>query len=74
MKTIKQILDNKGRDVFTIDPGAAVIDAVKDMASRKIGALIVLQEARVVGVFTEQILRAEYCSKNAIRKPRRWVM
>ena len=54
MKTIKQILAVKGNDVYTIDPEKSIIDAVKEMAEKKIGALVVLDSGKVKGIVTEQ--------------------
>ena len=54
MKTIKQILAIKGNQVFTTDPSVLVVDAVKDMAKKKVGALIVLTNDEIKGVITEQ--------------------
>ena len=54
MKTIKQILESKGNDVYVTSPDTCVIDAVKEMAKKKCGALIVLQQGDIKGVITEQ--------------------
>jgi len=54
MKTIKQILESKGNQVYVTSPDTCVIDAVKKMAKMKCGALIVLQENDIKGVITEQ--------------------
>lgn len=54
MKTIKEILAVKGNQVYTIDPSTFIIDAVKEMAEKKVGALIVLKDDKVKGVITEQ--------------------
>jgi CBS domain-containing protein len=54
MKTLKQLLDAKGRDVHTVAPGARVIDALKLMAERSVGALIVLEGGRIAGVISER--------------------
>lgn len=54
MKTIKQILESKGNDVYVTSPDTCVIDAVKEMAKKKCGALIVLQQDDIKGVITEQ--------------------
>lgn len=58
--TIKTILSAKGRKVVTIEPTARIIDAVKLLAERHIGALVVTgAEARVVGIVSERdIVRA----------------
>ena len=54
MKTIKQILDIKGNKVFVTAPDTQIVDAVKEMAKMKVGALIVLQNDEIQGVITEQ--------------------
>ena len=54
MKTIKQILSIKGNDVFTINPSMLVVDAVKEMAQKRVGALVVLNKDKVKGIITEQ--------------------
>ncbi len=54
MKTIKQILEAKGNQVYVTNPDTCVIDAVKEMAKKKCGALIVLQGNDIKGVITEQ--------------------
>ena len=54
MKLVKQRLDAKGRDILSISPDASVLDAVKVMAEKGIGALVVLQDTALVGVVTER--------------------
>lgn len=54
MKTIKKILEAKGNQVYVTTPDTRVIDAVKEMAKMKCGALIVLQDNKIKGVITEQ--------------------
>lgn len=54
MRTAKQILDFKGNNVFVIDPETKALDAVKMMNDKRVGALIVVDEDEVEGVFTEQ--------------------
>jgi len=54
MKTLKQLLDAKGREVHTIAPDARVFDALKAMADRSVGALIVMEGARIAGVISER--------------------
>ncbi len=54
MKTIKQILAVKGNEVYTVAPDTPIIDAVKEMAAKKVGALVVLEESKVRGIITEQ--------------------
>ncbi len=53
--TVKSVLDEKGREVFTIAPDAVVMDAVDLMNSRSVGALVVIGENSCVsGIITER--------------------
>ncbi|MEM9302802.1 MAG: CBS domain-containing protein [Pseudomonadota bacterium] len=54
MHTIQQILDEKGRDVFAIAPGASVYDAIDMMADKGVGALMVMDGDTMVGVISER--------------------
>ena len=54
MKSVKQLLEGKGRDVYSIDPDARVFDALKLMADRSVGALIVTEGGRIAGVISER--------------------
>ena len=54
MKTIKQLLQAKGGAVVSIAPDARVIDALKLMAEKEIGALLVLDGSRLAGILSER--------------------
>ena len=54
MKTVQEILDDKGRDVWTTGPDASVREALVQMAQRNVGALAVTAGDRVVGVISER--------------------
>ncbi len=54
MKTVKQLLHEKGHKVTTIDPNASVFDAMQLMASNNIGALLAMNGDRLVGILTER--------------------
>jgi len=54
MKQAKNILDNKGSDIWSIDPGATVLDAITLMAEKRIGALLVMNGSDLNGVFSER--------------------
>jgi CBS domain-containing protein len=54
MKTIRQLLEAKGRDVWSVDPDASVFEALELMAEKEVGALLVVDGADVVGVFSER--------------------
>lgn len=54
MKTVKQLLEVKGRAVHGITPDASVFDAIKLMAEKGIGALVVLEAGRLAGMVSER--------------------
>ena len=54
MKRVRDILAVKGRDIWSIGPGASVYDAMKLMADKGIGALLVIEREKVVGIISER--------------------
>lgn len=54
MATVKDLLDHKGNQVSSIQPQATVYEAATRMNDKKIGALVVIEEDRLVGMFTER--------------------
>lgn len=54
MKTVKQVLESKGKQVWSVHPDATVFDALRLMAEKEIGALVVIDEGRIVGVVSER--------------------
>jgi len=54
MKTAGDLLTYKGHNVLTITPDTFVYDAIYMLAQHEIGALIVKQGNRVVGIFSER--------------------
>lgn len=54
MKTVNQLLQNKGSQVWSIRPDALVIDALQLMAEKEVGALVVLEGNQVVGILSER--------------------
>jgi CBS domain-containing protein len=54
MATIRQILETKGYEVLTIEPGASVYSAIETMAENGIGALMVMDGSRPVGLVSER--------------------
>ena len=54
MKTVKEILDTKGHDVSTIGPEETVLDALKLMAEKELGALVVMEEEELKGLISER--------------------
>ncbi len=54
METIGRILHRKGQTTWSTSPDAMVFDALKLMAERDVGALLVLEDGRLVGIITER--------------------
>jgi CBS domain-containing protein len=54
MSLVKHLLENKGNTVFSISPDAPVLDAIKNMAEHRIGALLVMRGDELVGVVSER--------------------
>jgi CBS domain-containing protein len=54
MKAVRHILDQKGHQVWSVRPGDTVFDAIKLMADKDVGALMVLDGGEIVGIVTER--------------------
>ena len=54
MKIVQQILDRKGNEIWTIPPLSTVFEALKLMAEKEIGALLVQDKEKVVGIISER--------------------
>ena len=54
MKRIQTLLKKKGYDVWSIAPDASVYDAIHLMAEKAVGALIVMDGSKLVGVISER--------------------
>ena len=51
---VSEILDHKGRQVWTIEPDATILEALQLMAEKSIGALIVTEGTLPVGIISER--------------------
>ena len=51
---IAAILDRKGRNVFSVVPTVCIADAVAEMNRHKVGSVVVIDQGRLVGIFTER--------------------
>lgn len=56
METIAAVLEEKGPNVHQLPPTATVMEAVEAMCAAKVGSLLVVEEQRPVGIFTERDL------------------
>ena len=54
MKTVGEVLQAKGRDIWSISPDATVYDALKLMAEKDVGGLLVIAGEKLVGIITER--------------------
>jgi len=54
MKTVRDVLRRKGSEVSSVGPDTTVYDALKQMADRNIGAVVVLDGGHPIGLFTER--------------------
>lgn len=63
MKTIAQILDGKAHEIISIRPKDSVLVALEVMAAYNIGALPVVEDGRLVGIFSER----DYARKVALK-------
>jgi len=52
--TLKAILDTKGHEVYHVSPSASIKEAIDAMNEHRIGALLVIDKEKVVGIFTER--------------------
>jgi len=53
MNNVNDILRVKGHDVWSISPDASVYDAIRLMADKKVGALVVIEGSKPVGIVSE---------------------
>lgn len=51
---ISQILEEKGREIWSIGPDATVFEALELMADKRIGALLVVEGERLIGILSER--------------------
>ena len=52
--TIRSILDRKGAEVYWLPPDASVYQAVEMMATKGVGALVVLEDDKLIGILSER--------------------
>jgi len=69
MKNLQQLLDSKKyKEVISIAPNRPVFDALVIMAEYKIGALVVLEDEKLVGIFSERDYAREVILKGRSSK------
>jgi CBS domain-containing protein len=63
---ISAILNQKGRDIFSVSPDATVYDAIELLAAKNVGAVLVMEGEKLVGMFSER----DYTRKVVLRGKR----
>lgn len=69
MRTIEQLLQVKGSDIWSIAPQETAYNALQIMAERNVGALLVIEQEKLMGIFSERdyarkVILKEKSSKN----------
>ena len=54
MQTVNQLLQVKGSQIFSVAPADSVLRAIEIMATRHVGALLVMQEGTLLGIISER--------------------
>ena len=54
MKTVREILASKGYDICSVPPDDTIFNALKLMAEKKIGAILVIEKGEIVGIMSER--------------------
>jgi CBS domain-containing protein len=71
---VRELLDKKGHDVYSVPPDIPVYDALKIMAQKEIGALVVLENEKMVGIMSERdyarkvILKGKASTETLVRE------
>lgn len=63
VRNVKMVLDSKGYEIYSVAPDTPVLDALKLMAEKGIGAVLVLEGDKVVGIMSER----DYARKVALK-------
>ncbi len=63
MKTVQQLINGKGREVWCVNPDQTVFSALEMMAEKDVGALLVIDGGQVIGIMSER----DYARKVILR-------
>jgi len=64
MSTVRDLLARKGTAVVSVEPGQTVLDAAHIMNEKGIGGVVVMEDGKLVGIFTERdIMRRVVAAK-----------
>ena len=62
MSTARDVLIRKGNEIWAIEPQESILRAIEKMATKEVGALLVMQADKLVGIITER----DYARKVAL--------
>jgi CBS domain-containing protein len=65
---VKDILDKKGKDIYSVGPDESVLEAISKMAELNIGALVVMENDSLVGIISERDYRNKIILKGRTSK------
>ena len=74
MHTLRQLLGNKTAEVYSVAPNDSVIDAIRLMAQKGVGAVLVMEGAKLVGIISERdyarkvVLHGRSSAETAVRE------
>lgn len=54
MKTVKQLLSTKSSEIFSVSAEVSVLDGLQVMMEKNISALLIMEERKLLGIFTER--------------------
>ncbi len=54
MQYVYDVLNDKGNEIWTVDPDTSVYEALEIMADKNVGALVVVDDERLIGIFSER--------------------
>jgi CBS domain-containing protein len=64
MRTVGQLLQTKGSEVFSVAPQDSVLRAIEVMATRHVGALLVMDQGSLIGIISERDYARKVILKN----------
>ena len=63
MGTVRNILQLKGNAVYTVGPGTSVYEALEELENNNMGSLVVVENGKLIGIFTER----DYARKGILK-------
>jgi CBS domain-containing protein len=64
MQTVNQLLRAKGSQIFSVEPTDSVLQAIEMMATRHVGALLVMSQGALLGIISERDYARKVILKN----------